>query len=276
VTNPARVRVTEFTDPACPVAFSAEPVRRRLHWVFGEQLAWERVMVVLNDGTGPRGGPPRERMAASRRRLHGSWGMPLDPDAFASITNTLDASRLVVAARLHDPDGEDTALRALRLHAIGGGDLDRASVERVGAEAGVAPKAIAAIDAPEVVACLATDVAAARAPTSAALALGHRLGGGGIRYSTPSYRYEAGPTRFELVGIHLFEAHEAVLANLNPGLRRRPTPDSVADVLAWAGEPLATAEVAAVMAIDNRVARAALEDVATFRASGLDGFWSAA
>ena len=29
-----------FTDPACPFAFSAEPVRRRLRWHYGDQLRW--------------------------------------------------------------------------------------------------------------------------------------------------------------------------------------------------------------------------------------------
>jgi hypothetical protein len=231
-------------------------------------------MVVLNDGTGPRGGPPRERMAASRRRLHDLWGMPVDPDAFATVTSTLDASRLAVAARLHDPEHEDAVLRALRLHAMSGADLDRASVERVGADAGVAPEAIAALDAPDVSARLADDMAAARAPTPAALALGHRLGGGGARYSTPSYQYDAGTAHFELVGIHPFEAHEAVLANLAPDLKRRPAPEAVTDVLTWAGEPLATAEIAAVMASSPEETRVELEEVAAFRPAGLDGFWS--
>jgi hypothetical protein len=192
------------------------------------------------------------------------------------VTATTDATRLVLAARLHDPEREDVALRALRLHAMAGGDLDRNTIQRVGAEAGVSGKAIRALDTPDVSAHLADDMAAARAPTPAALALRHRLGGGGARYSTPSYQYDAGSAHFELVGIHPFEAHEAVLANLRPDLRRRPAPASVAEVLAWAGEPLATAEVAAVMATTTHDARSALADVAVFRPARLDGFWSLA
>ncbi|MDP8909240.1 MAG: hypothetical protein M3N47_09040, partial [Chloroflexota bacterium] len=202
------------------------------------------------------------------------WGMPLDPDAFASVTATADATRLVLAARLHDPHHEDVALRALRVHAMAGGDLDRRTVQRVGAEAGVSGEAIAALDTPHVSACLADDMAAARAPTPAALALGHRLGGGGARYSTPSYQYDAAAAHFELIGIHPFEAHEAVLANLEPQLARRPTPESVTDVLTWAGEPLATAEVVAVMAASPQQTRAELREVAAFQPTGLDGFWS--
>lgn len=274
MSEPAPIQITEFTDPACPVAFSAEPVRRRLQWVFGHHVAWRQVMVVISDGLGPGNGPSRERVAASRRRLHETWGMPVDPDAFASTTAGVDAARVVVAARLRDPVHAGAALRALRVHAMAGGELDRGSVERVAIDAGVSAGAIAAMDAQDVAAQLADDMAVARAPSPAALALSHRLGGGGARYSTPSYRFHAGAARFELVGIHPFEAHDAVLANLAPQIERRPVPESVTDVLAWAGEPLATAEVAAVMAADPRHVRAELDEVAAFRPSGLDGYWS--
>ena len=36
-----------FTDPACPFAFSAEPVRQRLRWHYGEGLRWRTTMIVL-------------------------------------------------------------------------------------------------------------------------------------------------------------------------------------------------------------------------------------
>ena len=48
----AVVRLTEFTDPGCPWAWSAEPFRRRLQWLYGDAIAWQRRMVVLADSAG--------------------------------------------------------------------------------------------------------------------------------------------------------------------------------------------------------------------------------
>ena len=41
----AALRITEFTDPACPFAFSAEPVRLRLRWHYGDALRWRTTMI---------------------------------------------------------------------------------------------------------------------------------------------------------------------------------------------------------------------------------------
>ena len=268
-----RARVVEFTDPACPVAFSAEPVHRRLEWLFGDQLEWQRKMVVLNDGSRTGSGPPRDRVAASRRRLHTQYGMPLDPEA-PPPAPTIEASRLVVAARLHAPEWEIPVLRALRLHAMGGSALDAEAVKQLALAQGVPPDVIDAMGEADVADALATDMEVARVLSPTAKALGHRLGGGGTRYSTPSYRYEAMDQRFELVGIHPVEAHEAILANLSPELTRRPDPASAEEVLAWAGEPLATSEVAAVMNVAIEDATERLTSSASFSSAGLDGYWS--
>ena len=265
------VRVREFTDPACPVAFSAEPVHLRIAWLYADHLTREQVMVVLSDGTRTSGGPP-ERIAAARRRRFALYGMPVDPQASAAAAGTLEASRLVVAARLTQPAMERPLLRRLRIHAMAGRGLDRASVEALAADA---PTAVSAMDSPAVSDALAADMAAARDVSAAGMALRHRLGGGGSRYSTPSYRYEAAGRVFELVGIHPTEAHEAVLANLAPHLARRPDPESASEVLAWAGRPLATAEVAGVMRMTLGDTRRRLSEVATFVPSGLDGYWQA-
>jgi hypothetical protein len=41
------VGITEYTDPGCPWAYSAEPHRLRLRWLYGDELDWRRRMVVL-------------------------------------------------------------------------------------------------------------------------------------------------------------------------------------------------------------------------------------
>ena len=43
----ADVVITEFTDPSCPWAYSAEPVRQRLDWLYGDRLEWRTCMVGL-------------------------------------------------------------------------------------------------------------------------------------------------------------------------------------------------------------------------------------
>ncbi|MBA3304895.1 MAG: hypothetical protein H0U25_03085 [Thermoleophilaceae bacterium] len=43
------VRITEFTDAGCPWAFSAEPFRLRLDWLYGEHLEWPTRMVGLSE-----------------------------------------------------------------------------------------------------------------------------------------------------------------------------------------------------------------------------------
>ena len=90
------LEITLFTDPACPFAFSAEPVRRRLRWHYGDQLAWEDRMIVLSDDpTEPRklqqGAPDLQRI----------YGMPIDPSPYARPVISRPACAAVVATRLH-------------------------------------------------------------------------------------------------------------------------------------------------------------------------------
>jgi hypothetical protein len=105
------------------------------------------------------------------------------------------------------------------------------------------------------------------------------------RYTCPSYELIRAteppadwPTagRVDLPGFRPVEAYEAALANLAPELTRRPDPDSVEQVLRWAGMPIATAEVAAVCDREIADVRTELARVATFLPVGGDGYWTAA
>ena len=119
---------------------------------------------------------------------------------------------------------------------------------------------------------------AARRPAPAAEALDHKLGGPREerRYTAPSYeivRPEDGVTAV-VPGFNPVEAYETAIANLAPELERRAKPESVSELLAWAGEPLATAEVAIVMQLDPAKVRVALSRVAQAHPAGADCYWT--
>src|SRR4051794_15789946 len=97
-----------FTDPACPFAFSAEPVRQRLRWHYGEQLRWRVTMIVLTLEPGEA-----EKLAEGAPGLQRRFGMPIDPAPYPRASSSEPACRAVVAARLHAPGREAPLLRRL-------------------------------------------------------------------------------------------------------------------------------------------------------------------
>jgi hypothetical protein len=126
---------------------------------------------------------------------------------------------------------------------------------------------------------------AARSPSPASRAQDYKLGGPEEerRYTCPSYELlrDADPPadwptarRVDLPGFRPVEAYEAAIANLAPELTRRPDPETAAEVLAWAGVPLATVEVAAVMDREPADVRGELARGARFEPVGVDGYWS--
>ena len=68
------MKLTLFTDPACPFAFSAEPVRWRLKWHYGDQLEWTIRMIVLTLEPGEA-----EKLQEGAPGLQKRFGMPIDP-----------------------------------------------------------------------------------------------------------------------------------------------------------------------------------------------------
>jgi hypothetical protein len=133
---------------------------------------------------------------------------------------------------------------------------------------------------PDVEAALQADIVASRRPALAARALDHKLGGpsGERRYTAPSYeiaRSDGGGT-VVVPGFNPVEAYETAIANLAPELPRRPRPGSVEELLDWAGEPLATAEVAEIMRLSTVQTRTALSRVAQPQAAGADFYWTRA
>ena len=161
----APVLIRHFTDPSCPIAFSAERQRLRLLWLYGDQIDWELHMVVLSE-TAPEDFTP-ERISQSYRRLQLLYGMPIDWRVRVRVAPSVHACRAVVATRLRWPDREAAILRRLRVLNFAGELLDDSDTLELAAEqAGLPVAELAAwADAPEVEAAMRSDMAASRSPS---------------------------------------------------------------------------------------------------------------
>ncbi|HET9104057.1 MAG TPA: DsbA family protein [Solirubrobacteraceae bacterium] len=270
----ATIEIELFTDPACPFAFSAEPVRRRLRWLYGDALSWRPRMIVLTLEPGEA-----EKLAEGAPGLQRRYGMPIAPEPYRRPASCAPACRAVVATRRRAPAAAEALLRTLRVRTMAGGLLDDpALIDGAAADVGLDPRALRAWCAePETERELAEDVAAARSPSPAARALGHKLGGPEHerRYSAPSYelRRSDGTATASVPGFNPAAVYEAVIANLAPELDRADPPDSVAALLRWARAPLATAEVLAIMDGDEQSVRAELARCADPLPFGADFYW---
>jgi predicted DsbA family dithiol-disulfide isomerase len=258
-----------YTDPACPFAFSAEPIRQRLRWHYGDGLRWRTTMIVLTLEPGEA-----EKLQAGAPGLQRKYGMPIDPAPYPRPSSSEPACRAVVAARLNAPSYEERLLRRLRMRRMDGGLLDDpALIAAAATDVGLEPDELRRwCDSPGVEDALQDDIARSRRPTAAARAIDHKLGGpeSERRYTAPSYELSAGGRTFSLPGYNPVEAYEAVIANLDPELPRRPKPETVRELLAWFDEPLATAEVTAIM---GPGVRAELARTAQPIPAGADFYW---
>jgi predicted DsbA family dithiol-disulfide isomerase len=278
----ADVCITEYTDPGCPWAYSAEPFRRRLSWIYGDQIEWKARMVGLSESPSDyedKGFTP-DRQAQAFKRISRDHGMPIDTRERPRMAATLPACRAVVAARLHAPDHMRALLRRLRVRNFAGELLDEpATLDGAARDAGLDPTELRRwMEGDDVQEALDADMAAAREPLPAALALDEKLANwsGGMRYTCPSYEVvrRSDGVRIAVPGFQPFPVYDVILANLVPDLERRDAPESAEEVLRWTGTPLATKEVAVVRDIPFEEAREELSRVAVERPLGYDGFWT--
>jgi predicted DsbA family dithiol-disulfide isomerase len=275
------IQITEYTDPACPFAWSAEPSRRRVEWLYGDQFTIEPRMVGLSENVAEqeaKGFTP-ERLAAGAGRLAHAYHMPMDTAPRPRLAASVPACRAVVATRVNAPERERAVLRALRVRSFRGGLLDDpATLRGAASDAGLDPDELEDwLADPATEQALRDDMRAARSPSPAALALAHKLAStpdGGHRYTCPSWELSADGQSLSVPGFQPTAAYEVAIANLVPGLARRADPQDVAEVLRWAGEPLATVEVAEVCGLELDEARERLGRVATEDHVGFEGLWS--
>src|SRR4051812_49842234 len=101
----ADVCITEYTDPGCPWAYSAEPFRRRLSWLYGDRLEWQVRMVGLAESPHDyvdRGFTP-QRQSQAVGMIAREHGMPIDTSLPPRMAATLPPCPALVAARPNAP-----------------------------------------------------------------------------------------------------------------------------------------------------------------------------
>src|SRR4051794_41823118 len=102
---PADGRITEYTDPACPWAYSAEPFRRRLSWIYGDQLEWDVRMVGLSDD--PKAmeaaGFTPQVLSDHYRKISRDHRVPIDTRVRERPAASMPACRPARAGQAHAP-----------------------------------------------------------------------------------------------------------------------------------------------------------------------------
>jgi protein-disulfide isomerase-like protein with CxxC motif len=271
------VDVIHFTDPGCPWAYSATPAHTTLRWRYGDGLRWTLVTIGLSEDAAryaARGYTPT-RSAVDWRTTFQRYGMPFAFTPKASLSATAPGCRAIVATRLDVPEHEQAALRALQFAQFTTtGVLEDPAMLRDALRAvdGLDADAIVArIDDRDVVAAYEEDRARARTAAGSPTEFQGRAANtdGAVRYTAPSLVFEtADGRRLEAGGFQPVEAYDVLLANLDRTLDRRPPPEDPVDVLAAFPYPLATAEVAAVMAPHLRAPDLSVTAVALIGAVG--------
>jgi 2-hydroxychromene-2-carboxylate isomerase len=288
------IRVTLYSDPACPWAYSATPALTVLRWRYRDQLEWRLVTIGLREDTSSlaSSGYTPARQAAGSRRFRDRYGMPFAAAPRMRLVASGRACRAVVAARLAHPGREFAVLRALAfawfntpllldedeaigaaLHGVDGIDV-----------AGV----LAALDSAAVAEAYDADKAEARSAAGGATEFQGKaaVSDGLVRYTAPSVVLEADTRRLEAGGFQPLEAYDVLLANLDTTLSRVAPPEDPGELLRYFPEGLCTQEVATLLA-DNLVDidRAAAEEAllalvadkgATRQALGDDAIWRTA
>ena len=143
------VRITEFTDPACPFAFSAEPALLKLRWLYGDGLDWQTRMVVLSRSEKENldKGLTTEMLVGGFRALQEKHGMPIDWRERRRLAATLPAATAYVAVREHAPEQARPFLRALRVRTMAAELLDSdATIKGAAHDAGIAVADLDAVD----------------------------------------------------------------------------------------------------------------------------------
>jgi 2-hydroxychromene-2-carboxylate isomerase len=231
---------------------------RVLEWRFGDQLAWRLVVIGLREEVSEQAA----RSYDPARSLHGHatfrerYGMPFGLVPKARQAATSRGCRAIVAARLLEPGSEWRVLRALQLAnfttrlLLDDDELIRGALRADGIDADAI---VDGLDDARVTEAYERDRAEARgAAGSAAEAQGKTsTSDGPVRFTAPSLVFDQDGRRLIAGGWQPILAYDVLLANLDPGLRRTPPPETALPLLEHFPDGLTTSEVAALLAVGS-------------------------
>jgi 2-hydroxychromene-2-carboxylate isomerase len=253
------LRVTHFSDPGCPFAYSALPAITALQWRYGDQLGWRLVLIGLTEEAAQyaaRGYTPLKSARAHRRFAR--HGMPFARAPKPRMAATARACRLVIAARRTAPELAWPLFRALQFTQFTTPlpfDDDRALRDAVARVPGLyAGPLLDLLDAPEVTEAYERDRAEARTAAGTPTEFQGKAAAtdGPVRYTAPSLVFTAEDGRsLEAGGFQPLEVYDALIANLDTSLTRRPAPADLAELLDAFPHGLTTREVSTVLADPN-------------------------
>jgi predicted DsbA family dithiol-disulfide isomerase len=248
-----------YSDPACPWAYSENPALRVIEWRYGDQLEWRLVLVGLSEDASQyeaRGYTPL-RGALGQALFRRRYGMPFSAAPKPRLSATSRACRAVVAARLAAPGSEWGVFRRIQLAnfttpLVLDDDDQLADVLRAVPDVD-ADAIVGAIDSSEVVEAYDADKLETRGAAGSAAELQGktRQSDGPVRFTAPSVAFASNGTRLVAGGFQPVEAYDVLVANLDPGLRREPPPETPEPLLRRFPDGLATQEVAALLADGN-------------------------
>jgi hypothetical protein len=240
-----------------------------LQWRYADGLDWRLVTIGLAETSEhyeKRGYTPT--MMARGYRGFRRYGMPFATEPRPRVAATSRACRAIVATRLQQPELTTSVVRALQFGWFTTAlmlDLDDHIALALKDVPGLDVAAVVnAIDDPEVVAAYEADKQetrrAAGGPTE--FQGKARNSDGAVRFSAPSLAFEdASGRRLEAGGFQSVEAYDALIANFADRPARREPPASPLEAVELFRSPLATQELAAIMARGNDAPdRAATED----------------
>lgn len=239
--GPPPLEVVEYTDPLCPWAWGSEPAFRRLRAALADRVHWRRAYAILFDDEEDDPPPdPAAETAWYARHLADIAALTRAPRAhrLSRVAASSWPSSLVArAAEAQGPEIAERVLRRLRESVFVLGepaDTEALALRSVRGVPGLDPGRLARDAASaDVRESVRADRAEARRPVPEVYSVreetphpgtAKETPGGEVRYALPTLLFRTRGAYRVVPGWRPYEAYEAAVDALCPGLHREATP----------------------------------------------------